>query len=156
MWRSIQGGFKKRWQLKPSTGLYHEVMTLPVEHKRISRLIAMTARALLWFANGHVLSETEGVEAKWLLDGVPVAIFQDLLRSGGKRHHRALSSGLCEYQGVISEEESSVSAWVFDLFGGITLSDSSLGRQFNFIGVMTGPSVIFRNKKPGAENAPAA
>jgi hypothetical protein len=138
--------------LNVETGLYEEAMMIDVDSDQAAELVGMIAKALYFLATGLLLPSDFAVEPRWIPIGQAEQVMRDLLRSRGHRVDIALANGLCECHGLISDETTGLSAWVFILFAGAVLGTPGSSRgDARVIAVLVGPARIFAEHKAEQE-----
>jgi hypothetical protein len=144
--RSLRSGIGQEWRKDQTTGLFRLTMGLPIESDKIEALSAMIARGLLWHHWQTTLDESQACVAFFLAPSGHAYFDKLFAHRTTKRINLKLRSGLFACVGAASEIDPHVSVWIFEFFGGLTLTDDPRDRDAvaSKVGAITGSRTSLR------------
>jgi hypothetical protein len=148
--RQLAEGTGAAWS-EEGEGLLVPAMTLPIEPARLESFFALVARGLVWHHWRTYLTKAHSVAA-YQLAAAGDQLFDRFLSANamGTVVGADLGHGACVYEGAQGVDCPQVSIWRFSAFGGVKLGGdpTALDATSSRVGVLTGPSRLFRTPVP--------
>jgi hypothetical protein len=139
--RELARGHSRLWTKEPS-GLLVNALTVPIDRKKVEKLIGLIARGLIWHHWKIVLGPECFVDVLSLTTR-DEARFQTFVKMNAwKREKGDIGAGALVYEGAQGTDNPQVSLWKISILGGVKMTAANDEDFTSRFGVMTGPQAI--------------
>ena len=139
--RELAIGHSRLWTKEPS-GLLVNALTVPIDDKKVEKLIEFIARGLMGHHWGVVLGPECFVD---VLSHTPPygALFQRFAEMKARNRVKVdIGDGALVYEGAQGTDNPQMSVWKISILGGVKMTAVNDEDSTSWFGVMTGPQAI--------------
>jgi hypothetical protein len=139
--RELARGRSRLWTKEPS-GFLVNALTVPIDGKKVEKLIGLIARGLIWHHWEIVLGPECFVDLL-SLTARDEALFQRFAEMNAiHRVKEDIGDGALVYEGAQGTDNPEVSVWKISILGGVKMTAMNDEDSTSRFGVMTGPQAI--------------
>lgn len=144
--RKLQAETSQMW-VPQASGLVMRCMSVPFPGDKLIDLFAFIVRGVHAHHFGMPLKPDTFVDVQPLMTPELRAAYRGMLGwKAASRVHQELGGGTFEYEGLLGIDNSQISVWAFEMFGGMQVAAGGSGPvQRLILGAMAGPRKIEEN-----------